>query len=147
MRITAAELQAKRAGKPIPRRENEVLRAIFAYLRTQPGIVAWRTNSGISTMQNKGGPIRHVRFGFKGIADIIGWRVYDDQDGGAGPCSDVGHCTGPHLARFLAVEAKGGAGELTREQRHFLDVVKKDGGIAIVARSVDDVVEGLRGAY
>jgi hypothetical protein len=50
-----------------------------------------------------------------------------------------------HLAigRFLAIEVKRPGGKLTLDQTAFLEAVRQNGGIAIVATSVDDVMEGL----
>jgi len=57
----------------------------------------------------------------KGVADIIG--IYD--------------------GKFMAIEVKTLKGKLSDHQRTFLDAVKDEGGIAIVARSVDDVINAL----
>jgi hypothetical protein len=48
-----------------------------------------------------------------------------------------------HRGRFLAVETKTPVGRTTRLQRHELDRVQRAGGLAIVARSVDDVRQAL----
>jgi hypothetical protein len=50
---------------------------------------------------------------------------------------------GIYRGRFLAIEVKRPGGKLTPDQQRFLDRVKIEGGISFVARSVDDVVEGL----
>ena len=42
--------------------------------------------------------------------------------------------------KFLAVECKTDRGRLTEHQNNFLTQVKQDGGIAILARSVDDLI-------
>jgi penicillin-binding protein-related factor A (putative recombinase) len=58
----------------------------------------------------------------KGVSDIIGcWN-----------------------GRFLAIEVKTPAGRVTDDQRKFLGRIRNHGGIAfVVARSVDDVIDGL----
>lgn len=48
--------------------------------------------------------------------------------------------------RFLAIEVKSKTGKLSIHQKIFLQQVKDNGGIAIVARSVDDVIDGLKAA-
>ena len=63
-----------------------------------------------------GGPM-----GEKGVSDIIG-------------CKD---------GRFLAIEIKTEKGRVTPHQQRFLDRVNEAGGVAFVARSIEDVVEGL----
>ena len=63
-------------------------------------------------------------FSMKGVADILGMM----PDG-----------------RFLAIEVKTKAGVQSFEQKHFEECVKKNNGIYILARSIDDVrflVEG-----
>lgn len=60
-----------------------------------------------------------------GSSDLIGWRsvvVTPDM-------------VGQQMAVFTAIEVKNGTGRLKKEQRTFLDTIKKAGGIAGVARS------------
>jgi hypothetical protein len=47
--------------------------------------------------------------------------------------------------RFLAVEVKTATGRVTKEQQTFIDAVCRAGGIAGIARSVDDALQLLRG--
>lgn len=47
--------------------------------------------------------------------------------------------------RFLAVEVKTSTGRATAEQRKFIDAVRLKGGIAGIARSVDEAIALLRG--
>lgn len=57
----------------------------------------------------------------KGISDIIGvWR-----------------------SRFLAIEVKTKEGRVSPEQQEFLDCVNRCGGIAFVAKSLNEVIEKL----
>ena len=69
------------------------------------------------------GKTRFVRFGRKGMSDIIGLI--------------------PPAGRLVAVEIKAHGGKTTLEQEAFLHAVRKAGGIAVVARSCDDVVQAL----
>ena len=50
---------------------------------------------------------------------------------------------GMYKGRFLAVECKQPKGKPTDKQAAFLDQVKCNGGIAIVAHSVDEMEECL----
>lgn len=79
-------------------------------------------NTGI--YDAKLGKFRHQHGSFKrkGISDIVG--IYE--------------------GRFLAIEVKSESGRLSSDQKVFLDDVKANGGIAIVARSVDDVERALK---
>lgn len=74
-------------------------------------------------LTHKVGAFRHrnVR---KGVSDILGiWP--------------------PRSGRLLAVEVKAGKGRLTPEQEAFLREVRDQGGMGIVVRSVDEVVQEL----
>jgi len=88
---------------------------------TAHGVRAWRNNTtGVFDPQKK----CFRRFsGRKGISDILGIV--------------------PPTGRLIAVECKSGKGKLTPEQREFLADVTAAGGLAIVARSVDDVVKAM----
>ena len=68
---------------------------------------------------------RMIRFGLAvGSADIIG----------IAPCG-----------RFLAIEIKTSKGRPTKEQLRFIDAVNNAGGIAGIARSVEDALKLIRG--
>ena len=110
-----------------PRPEREVQAAILAFLRTVPGVVAWRNNVGGMSGEHKG-KRWSVRFGFPGLSDIIGWKTVTWPES---------------CARFLAIECKREGEEPTPAQEAFLYSVHKAGGIAIVARNVDDVARAL----
>ncbi len=65
-----------------------------------------------------------IRLAAPGVSDLLGWT-----EGG----------------RFVAIEVKAPRGRLTDEQAAFLDLVLRSGGLAGVARSVDDaraIIEG-----
>jgi hypothetical protein len=96
--------------------EGAVLSAILEYLEIR-GVFAWRNNTGAVKVEAQHGA-RFVRFGKKGSSDILG--VLDDS-------------------RFLAIEVKGPKGKATFEQLDFLAEVAKRGGVAFVARSIEDV--------
>lgn len=93
--------------------EADVLVSVFAYLRMHPK-VAWikRVNTGATKIEG-----RFMRFGFLGCSDIIGQL----KDG-----------------RFLAVECKSSVGKPTEPQTDFLELVRSTGGLAGIARSIDD---------
>lgn len=93
------------------------------------GIFAWRQNSGGGRYPRKGGgewfvPFASIRKGkpLSGLSDILG--IF--------------------RGRMLAVECKMPGEVPTAEQQAFLDRVAAEGGLAIVARSVDDVITGLQ---
>ncbi len=70
---------------------------------------------------------------------IFHWKVWQ----GLGSQKGVSDIIGIHKGKFFAIEVKTVKGKLNLDQKHFLDLVKLNAGIALVARSVDDVFEGL----
>lgn len=107
--------------------ESDIQKAILAYLRICPAVAfAWRQNVGSAETERvdaRGKSKKSfVKFGFRGCSDLLGFT----SDG-----------------RFLAIECKTAKGRITPDQREFLRRVRAAGGVAILARSVDDVVEVL----
>ena len=90
----------------------------------------FRNNTG--TLKDQHG--RPVQFGLcKGSADLIGWkRVTVTPD-----------MVGQQVAVFLSIEVKTPTGRIRPEQQQWLDAVQAAGGIAGVARSVDDALDLL----
>lgn len=96
-----------------PPKESEIQKAILQLLLAKR-IFVWRQNTGTVEVED-----RYVSFGARGTSDILG--IYP---GG----------------RFLAIEVKRPkTGKLSAEQITFLQKVRKNGGIAMVADSVKDV--------
>ena len=129
MRLTPSQAKDLRAGRPPARSEADVQRAILAYLRTVPGVYAFRCNSRVVRMPGKAGRERLVRFGVKGLPDILLWRSerHGDQT----------------VARFGAIEVKRPGGKPSPEQVAFLDLLRRAGGIAVLATCVEDVAKAL----
>ena len=100
--------------------EAQTQRQILDWLKLN-GIFAWRNNTGAMAGSHKG-KRWFVRFGCPGMSDILG--IYK-------------------AGKFLAIEVKRSDGRLTQDQQCFLESVKANGGIAIVARSLKDVQEIL----
>lgn len=96
--------------------ETDLVRACLSYLNAV-GIPSWRMNTGATKIGD-----RFIRFGSKGLPDIIGILP-----GG----------------RFLAIECKVKKRKPTVEQEAFIGLVNESGGLAIVARSVDDVADAI----
>lgn len=55
----------------------------------------------------------------------------------------VSDIIGIYQGRFLSIEVKSNTGKLSIDQKEWLKDVEFNGGIAFVARSVEDVVNGL----
>ena len=87
----------------------------------------WRNNTG--TLRDANG--RPVQFGLcKGSADLIGYRSI----------AITPEMVGTTVAVFLSIEVKTATGRLRPEQQQWLDTVQAAGGIAGVARSVEDAL-------
>jgi hypothetical protein len=85
----------------------------------------FRNNTG--TLRDQHG--RPVSFGLcKGSADLIGWTTR----------TITPEMVGQQVAVFTSIEVKAASGRLRSEQRQWLDAVQAAGGVAGVARSVDD---------
>jgi hypothetical protein len=89
------------------------------------GCFVWRNNSG-AMVATANGKRRFVRFGgTPGASDILGLLP-----GG----------------RFLAVELKRPGGKLTAKQKSFLEAVRNQGGVGLVASSLKELDDLLRAA-
>lgn len=96
--------------------ENEIL----WYLKSS-GIFAWKVKS-VGTFDPKIGKFRKSANNYmKGVADIIG--IYKGKP--------------------LAIEVKSSTGKLSPDQKIFLLKHHQEGGITIVARSIQDVEQAL----
>ncbi len=90
----------------------------------------FRNNTG--TLRDANG--RPVQFGLaKGSADLIGWTTR----------TITPDMVGQQVAVFTSIEVKTATGRLRPEQQQWLDAVQAAGGIAGVARSVDDALDLL----
>jgi hypothetical protein len=105
--------------------ESFTMPAILLALRLHPK-VAWaeRINTGGAWFGERDRR-QFVKFGWSGMADLTGQM----RDG-----------------RRLDVEAKASNGKPTTEQSAYLALVRRFGGVAFVARSVDDVIRELAAA-
>lgn len=130
-----AEIAKLRAKMDAPRRatspakprsepsEAEILKAIMQLLHKHPKVAkVWRQNSGTFVKQY-GDRTHYIRANTaKGMSDIMGIL----KDG-----------------RTLAIEVKSRTGIVAAHQHEFLNSISAAGGVAFVARSVDDVLERL----
>lgn len=101
--------------------EGAIVNEILEYLQLCR-IYAWRNNTGAVSVRSPRGRDRFIRFGKPGSSDILGIM----PDG-----------------RFLAIECKAERGRLSVMQRDFLEDIRSRGGVAFVARGVEDVEKNL----
>jgi hypothetical protein len=105
--------------------EKDVVKACLQYLRLV-GVFAWRQNQGAVKVTPASGPRRFFRFASaEGISDIIGVLP-----GG----------------RLLAVECKREDGKVRESQERFLSAVRAKGGLALVVRSVTELIAAIEGS-
>ena len=100
-------------------KETDIQRQILDFLKFCK-VFAWRNNT--RTVWVAGRPIK---FGIVGAGDIIGVLP-----GG----------------RFLSIEVKRPKGKAAPAQEQFRDAINAAGGLAIIARSVEDVAEEIKKA-
>lgn len=122
MKISKRQLESLMAGKPSYAKEGDLVKDCIRWLEGR-GCFVWKQNQG---GMKAGGPgsSRFIRFAHvDGISDIIGLTP---------------------AGRFIAVECKQPGNKPTDKQSRFLDKVRFNGGIAIVARSTDDLADGFK---
>lgn len=100
--------------------EKALQNEIMGYLDFEK-IFRFQINNSLTFDKNLGAYRKKNRWFVYGVSDIIG--IYK--------------------GKFFAVEVKTKTGRLSEHQKIFLNNVKTNGGIAIVARSIDDVKRGL----
>ena len=87
----------------------------------------FRNNTG--TLRDQHG--RPVQFGLcKGSADLIGYRTI----------TITPEMVGQQVAVFTSIEVKTPTGRIRPEQQQWLETIQSAGGIAGVARSVEDAL-------
>ena len=102
--------------------EKEAQAAILEWLSLQPFVVAWRNNTtGIYDPHELVFRKSKSKFARNGVSDILGsWR-----------------------GRFLAIEVKAPKKRPSETQTKFITDIRKSGGLACVACSIDDVINYL----
>ena len=100
--------------------EREIQKAILDYLHLKKIVAFKHRNVGI---KKPNGSFIPLAVGEKGISDIIGLI--------------------PPNGRFLAIEVKRKGNYLTEEQKTFLERINANGGLGMVAYSLDSVMAVL----
>jgi penicillin-binding protein-related factor A (putative recombinase) len=76
---------------------------------------------------------------FLKVMGIFHWK----EHGGLGSAPGVPDLVGCYQGRLLAIEIKTPTGKLSPQQEYFLTKINEAGGVAFVARSVEDVIDNL----
>lgn len=73
------------------------------------------------------------------LCGVFHWKAWQ------GPMSTPGvpDIIGVWKGRMLGIEIKSPSGKVTDAQQAFINRINHEGGLAFVARSVDDVISGL----
>jgi hypothetical protein len=117
-----------RHEKPMANEETIIQQRIRLALGSLSDLRMFRNQVGQLPDPRTGRP---VQFGLsKGSADLIGWRTIT-----IGP-----EHIGQRIAVFTSIEVKTPTGRLSPQQRNWLEAVQRAGGIAAVARSVQDAL-------
>jgi hypothetical protein len=111
--------------------ETIIQQRIRLELGREPSLRLFRNNTGsLPDPRTK----RPVQFGLcKGSADLIGWKQV----------TITPDMVGQQMAVFASIEVKTPTGRLTPDQSNWLSVVQAAGGVAGVARSVEDAQQIL----
>lgn len=83
--------------------------------------------------------ITHAIRGLLRSLGIFHWK----EHGGLGSAPGVPDIVGCYQGRMLAIEVKTDRGRVSEHQQRFIDNINAAGGLAIVARSIDDVIVAL----
>lgn len=126
-------------GEPVKKKrrlplESLLQEKIVDYLNTVPGIFAMPYGAGafrVRYRHRQSGTMRDrfVKIGRAGVSDVIGWQVIT--------------VAGAPVPRWIAIEVKRPGEKPKPHQQRFLDKVTAAGGLAFVARSVEDVKKVL----
>lgn len=78
---------------------------------------------------------RWLNFGLhKGSSDLIGWRTVQIKP----------EMVGKTIAQFVSIEVKNETGRISNDQKLWIEAVNKSGGLAFVARSGEEALDGLQ---
>ena len=102
------------------RSEREVQNAICEYLKLR-GLFFWRQNTAPTYQKDRQVYRKMPKFARKGVGDILLL----------------------HKGLFVCIECKSAVGRQSEPQKEFQEDVEKNGGLYIIARSVDDVIQGV----
>lgn len=129
MKPTQAEIEKalyKTAGKRNYDGETQLVKSIQAYLGQVIRIPCFRRNVGAAVYEDKDGRRRLVKFGTSGQVDL--WAI------------------GPH-GIHIEIEAKLPGNKPTALQEEFLELMRKQGAIAIWCDSLEGLADALECEY
>lgn len=107
-------------------KESDLQKSVLQYLRTL-GFKTIRVNCGGVKVGS-----HYIRLAEEGVSDIISMFPRNGR-------FDL------RAGRFLAIETKLPYNKLSDAQKDFITWVNNNGGIAFCAKSLEDVIQGLKG--
>lgn len=141
---------AKKYGKERPLNTNLFTNQVIGYLN-QDGFVVWRNNTmGVFDPKKAAQKLlayvksvlsRKAKLDIKAISKILN-SCYRKHHGRKGIPDIIGYRKSD--GKFISVEVKVGKDQLSIEQKYFIQQAQKNNTIAIVARCMNDVLEGIK---
>lgn len=125
------------------KQESKLLADIRLYLGERDDVLAVRINTGLFRAMHSTGVVRSAP---NGHPDLVACHRLQVN------VSRVVNADGftPHtrerqitIGRYVAIETKAPKGVLSEDQKNFKAAVEAAGGLYIVARSLDDVIQAL----
>jgi len=109
--------------------ETAIKREILLEFGARAGIRLFNNPRGVAVYGEAGAKGR-VAYGLApGASDVIGWRSL----------TITADMVGKQIAQFVAIETKSKGGRMEKGQPEFLAAVEGAGGIAVIAKSNEDV--------
>ena len=146
-RMGRLKMSQKHAGRYKAGSANELTKSIIQWMNWN-GFVVWRNNTmgvfdGMATAKKLLGLIKHCvsTRRIPTIAEIKRLFVYRKSHERKGVSDIIGF--EKKTGRFVAVEVKFGNDTIGEHQQQFLDQVRKNGGIAIVARGMENFLQDV----
>ncbi len=103
-------------------KEQDIQKSIIDYLRLKKYVIIKHHSTGFTVREGKSVAFR---YGEKGVSDLIACAPW---------------------MQFWAIEVKRKYGKPTEDQLDFIARVNKNGGVAFVAYSIDDVIKKVEAA-
>ncbi len=85
---------------------------------------------------------KQITASIRGLLKTLGifhWKQFQTLGSPLG----IADILGIYQGKMLAIEIKAPRGKLSFHQERFLQIIREQGGIAILAYSVEDVIKGL----
>lgn len=125
------------------KQESKLLADIRLYLGERDDVLAVRINTGVFRAMHSAGVVRSAPTGHPDL--VACQRVQLNVSRVVNPDGFNPHTRERQveIGRYVAIETKSAKGVLSQDQQNFRAAVERVGGLYIVARSLDDVIQAL----